>query len=199
MQQSGVFSGQVDVFPSQRRDVRKEFDRNLKAGFVPGQDGLAQFQRVPVDDDRGQQVEASDSVMLTLFGSVAQFAALVEVDGALQGLMGLTLVQSDLRAPAHVGVRGPVDHEQRALNAADFAQSGRQLVLAGIRGEFAQDLCQGRRETRPKGGAKHCHRGRRGEMVRGGRDEAGGGVSRKRREGVARAQFPAGGDAQIRL
>ena len=33
----------------------------------------------------------------------------------------------------------------------------------------------------------------------GGRDEAGGGVSRKRREGVARAQFPAGGDAQIRL
>ena len=32
----------------------------------------------------------------------------------------------------------------------------------------------------------------------GGRDEAGGGVSRKRREGVARAQFPAGGDAQVR-
>ena len=57
-------------------------------------------------------------------------------------------------------------------------------------------VCQGRRETRPKGGAKHCHRGLRGEMVRGGRDEAGGGVSRKRREGVARAQFPAGGDAE---
>ena len=64
-----------------------------------------------------------------------------------------------------------------------------RLALAG---------CQGRRETRPKGGAKHCHRGRRGEMVRGGRDEAGGGVSRKRREGVARPQFPADGDAQIR-
>ena len=62
--------------------MRKEFDRHPKASFVPGQDGLAQFQRVPVDDDRGQQVEASDSVMLTLFGSAAQFAALVEVDGA---------------------------------------------------------------------------------------------------------------------
>ena len=36
-----VFSVQVDVFPSQRRDVRKEFDRDLKVGFVPGQDGLA--------------------------------------------------------------------------------------------------------------------------------------------------------------
>ena len=58
--------------------------------------------------------------------------------------------------------------------------------------------CQGRRETRPKGGAKHCHRGRRGEMVRGGRDEAGGGVSRKLRSGYALPSFPAGGDAQVR-
>ena len=40
--------------------------------------------------------------------------------------------------------------------------------------------CQGRRETRPKGGAKHCHRGRRGEMVRGGRDEALGRPRRSR-------------------
>ena len=80
--------------------------------------------------------------MLTLFGSVAQFAARGEVDGALQGMMGLTLVQSALRAPAHVGVRGPVDHEQRALNAGDFAQSARQLVLAGIRGELAQGLAR---------------------------------------------------------
>ena len=35
-----------------------------------------------------------------------------------------------------------------------------------------QELCQGRRETRPKGGAKHCHRDRGGEVVRGGRDSA---------------------------
>ena len=39
----------------------------------------------------------------------------------------LTLVQSDLGAPAHVGVRGPVDHEQRAFDAADFPQGARQL------------------------------------------------------------------------
>ena len=53
------------------------------------------------------------------------------------------------------------------------------------------DVCQGRGETRPKGGAKHCHRGRGGEVVRGGRDSAWGGGSRKRREGVARPEFPA--------
>ena len=39
--------------------------------------------------------------------------------------------------------------------------------------------CQGRRETRPKGGAKHCHRGRGGEVVRGGRDWAWGGTARR--------------------
>ena len=31
--------------------------------------------------------------MLTFAGAVAQFAALVEVDGALQGVMGLSFVQ----------------------------------------------------------------------------------------------------------
>ena len=34
--------------------------------------------------------------------------------------------------------------------------------------------CQGRRETRPRGGAKHCHRSRVGEVVVGGRDWAWG-------------------------
>ena len=36
----------------------------------------------------------------------------------------------------------------------------------------SEPTCQGRRETRPKGGAKHCHRDRGGEVVRGGRDSA---------------------------
>ena len=57
--------------------------------------------------------------MLSFLGSVSQFTALVEIDGALEGMMRLALVQSDLGAPAHVGVRGPVDHEQRAFDAAD--------------------------------------------------------------------------------
>ena len=52
--------------------------------------------------------------------------------------------------------------------------------------------CQRRRETRSKGGARHCHRGRGGEVGRGGRDSAWGGGSRKRSEGVARPEFPAG-------
>ena len=66
----------------------QEFGRVLEAGLLPGEAGLAELQRVPVDDDRGQQVKAGDPVMLAFPGSVAQFAALVEVDGALEGMVG---------------------------------------------------------------------------------------------------------------
>ena len=47
-------------------------------------------------------------------------------------------------------------------------KSGRQAVLT----------VKGRRETRPKGGAKHCQRGRGGEVVREGRDSARDGAVR---------------------
>ena len=60
----------------------QEFGRVLEAGLLPGEAGLAELQRVPVEDDRGQQVKAGDPVVLAFPGSVAQFAALVEVDGA---------------------------------------------------------------------------------------------------------------------
>ena len=59
-----VFSGQVDVLPSERRDVGQEFGRNLEAGFPPGEDRLAELQRVPVDDDRGQQVRVAPTFVL---------------------------------------------------------------------------------------------------------------------------------------
>ena len=45
--------------------------------------------------------------MLSFLGLAAQFAALVEVDGALEGMVRLARVQSDLVALSHVGVRGP--------------------------------------------------------------------------------------------
>ena len=51
-----VFSGQVDVFPAERRDVGQEFGRDLESGFPPGEDSLAELQRVPVDDDRGSRL-----------------------------------------------------------------------------------------------------------------------------------------------
>ena len=37
----------------------------VDAGLFAGQDRLAQLQRVPVNDDSGEQVEAGDTVVLT--------------------------------------------------------------------------------------------------------------------------------------
>ena len=50
----------------------QELGRAREAGLPPGEDGLAELQRVPVDDDRGQQVEAGDPVVLAFAGSVPQ-------------------------------------------------------------------------------------------------------------------------------
>ena len=76
-------------------------------------------------------------------------AQLVEVDGALEGVVRLALVQADLDAASHPGVGGPVDHEQGAFDAADLSQGGRQLVLARVRGELAQDLAGPQGPRRP--------------------------------------------------
>ena len=101
-----------------------------------------------VDDDRGQQVEAGEPVVLSFLGSVSQFTTLVEIDGALEGMVRLSLVQSDLGAPAHVGVRGPVDQFTGLRHYGPW-------VLAGYRRTAA------RRGSRPR------RRGRGGESDQG--------------------------------
>ena len=63
-------------------------------------------------------------VVLPFAGSVPQLAALVKVDGALEGVVRLALVQADLDPPSHPGVGGPLDHEQGAFDAADLPQGG---------------------------------------------------------------------------
>ena len=56
--------------------------------------------------------------------------------------MRLALVQADLHAALEAGVHDPVDHEERAPDAADFAQTRRAFVLARIGGELFQDLAR---------------------------------------------------------
>ena len=51
-------------------------------------------------------------------------------------------VQSNVGTPVHVRVEHPIDDEQRALDAADFAQRRGELMLARIRSELAQQLAR---------------------------------------------------------
>ena len=81
-----VFSSQADVLPAWGTDVGQELGWDFEAGFPPGEDGVAKLQRVPGEDDRGQQVEVGDPVVLPFPGSVPQFATLMEIDGALEGM-----------------------------------------------------------------------------------------------------------------
>ena len=55
-------------------------------------------------------------------------------------MVGLALVQADLRLAPNVGIHDPVDHEKGSLDAADLAQGGGEFVLARIGRQLPQDL-----------------------------------------------------------
>ena len=52
------------MLPPEGRDVGEQLRGGVDAGLFAGQDRLAQLQRVPVNDDSGEQVEAGDTVPL---------------------------------------------------------------------------------------------------------------------------------------
>ena len=62
--------------------------------------------------------------------------------------MGFSLVQADLGTPLHGRVQRPVDHEEGALDAADFAQRRGEVVTARVGGQLAQDQTRGDRAYR---------------------------------------------------
>lgn len=73
--------------------------------------------------------------MLAFGGTVADFTAAVEADCPLQRMMSFAFVEPDLGTPLEFGIQNPVDHEQGALDATDFPQGCRELVLPRIGGE----------------------------------------------------------------
>jgi hypothetical protein len=95
-------------------------------------DCLPEVLGVPVDDDGGEQVETGHAVVLSLSGAIADFALASDPQSVFQGVMGLALVQANLGPTLHVGVEDPLDDEEGALDAADFAERHGQLVLSRI-------------------------------------------------------------------
>ena len=130
--------------------MREQRGIAIQPGPLPRGDGLTEVFGVPVDDDGGEQVEAGHAVVLTLGGTVADFALPPDAQGVFQGVMRFTLVQANLGPPLHVGVEEPFDDEEGALNAVDFAERQSQLVLARIGGELLEQLT-GRHDA--------CHHG----------------------------------------
>ena len=98
----------------------QELEGNGQTGAPSLATASPQTGGVPVDDDRGEQVEACHAVVLSLRAAVPDLPLATDAQGVLQGMMGLPLVETDLCAPLHGWVQGPVDHEQGALDAADL-------------------------------------------------------------------------------
>ena len=131
--------------------MREQSGVAVLPGPLPGGHGLTEVLGVPIDDDGGEQVETGHAIVLTLGGTVADFALLPDAQGVFKGVMGLAFVQADLGPTLHVGVEEPFDNEERALDAADFAQREGQLMLARIGGELLEQLT-GRQDARHHGG-----------------------------------------------
>ena len=98
------------MFPAQRRDVSEKVRRDGETIRGPAVDDLAELHRVPEYDDGGEQVHAGNAIMLPFAGSIPDFAASMETDGAFQGMMGLALVEAD----PEPGVGGPRRESSRS-------------------------------------------------------------------------------------
>ena len=95
-------------------------------------DRFAGMHSIPVDYDGGEQVQPGHAVVLGLAGAVAEFALSPDVEGVLEGVMTLALVQAGVGPALHIGVKEPVDDEEGAFDPSYFVECDGQFVLAGI-------------------------------------------------------------------
>lgn len=66
-----------------------------------------------------------------------------------------TLVEACVAFHAQVGVFDPVEHEERALDPADFTQGKVEPVLLAVRSKLAQDFRRFERLVADAGGETH--------------------------------------------
>ena len=144
----------------------QELGLDRQTGAFSLSDGLVQADGIPVNDDGRQQIESSHPVVLAFAGTVANFALASDAQGVFQGVMGLAFVQPDMGASAHARVEHPIDDEECALDAADFAKRRGEIMLARIGSELAQQLAR-RDGPRHHGGGASQHVGpvRRDQFV----------------------------------
>ena len=113
--------------------------------------------------------------MLALARAVADFALALDPERVLEYVMSLALVQAGVGSALHIGVKQPVDDEERAFDPADFAESGGRVVPARIGCELSQQWAR-RKGTTGQGGSNpqdvsisplSVHPGRRGAVRKG--------------------------------
>ena len=85
-----------------------------------GAHGTLQIDGIPQHDSGHHQIEARRAIALLFETAIANFTEPVKKYCPRQGVTGLTLVQSGLRAAPQIYALQPVENEQRALDAAQL-------------------------------------------------------------------------------
>ena len=89
-------AGQVDVLPTQRRQVRQQFVVHIFPRIPQCLHRSFQVDRIPQHDGRHHQVEAARAITLILETAVANFTEPVKEHGPGQRVFGFALVKGDL-------------------------------------------------------------------------------------------------------
>ena len=77
--------------------MRHKLRRAVKSSAFSCSNRLPEVLGVPVDDDGGQQVQPGRAVVLTFEGPITDFTLANDAQGVFEGVMGLALVETDLR------------------------------------------------------------------------------------------------------
>ena len=89
-----VVAGQADVVPAERRDVSQEIVGNGGARASQMVRGAPEIDGVPVDDRRGDEIEAGRAIALVFERAIGETALLVQENGLIERMARLALVQT---------------------------------------------------------------------------------------------------------
>ena len=129
-----------------------ELGHDDQPGVFPLSDRFAEMGGIPVNDDGSEQAETGHAAVLTLARAVADFALASDAERVLERVMSLALVQAGVGSALHIGVKQPVNDEERSFDPSDFAESDVQFVLARIGPELSQQLA-GWKDATSQGGS----------------------------------------------
>lgn len=85
--------------------MRQKLMRTIETCVFSGRHGASKVVSVPIDNDCGEQIETCHTVVLSLGGSVTDFALTADAQSVFQGMMRLAFVQANLGATLHVGIK----------------------------------------------------------------------------------------------
>ena len=109
-----IVTGQVDVLPAERREMRQQVIGDIFR-LAQGGDGTFEVSCVPQNDRGDDEVQPGSAVLLVLVGAIADFAEPMDKDGTRQAVAGFALVQFLAGLVPQFGILNPVEGKQRAL------------------------------------------------------------------------------------